>query len=34
MNKSSTAYIKAKKLADSAYDRPSAYKSMFISKKY
>ena len=27
-------YLKAKKIADATYDRPSAYKSMFISKKY
>tara|TARA_R110002167_G_scaffold343688_1_gene552862 strand:- start:185 stop:583 length:399 start_codon:yes stop_codon:yes gene_type:complete len=27
-------YMKAKKIADDTYKRPSAYKSMFISKKY
>ena len=27
-------YLKAKKIADATYKRPSAYKSMFISKKY
>ena len=27
-------YIKAKKIADAVYDRPSAYTSGFIVKKY
>ena len=27
-------YAKAKKIADTVYDRPSAYKSGFIVKKY
>lgn len=30
----SALYAKAKKIADSVYDRPSAYKSGFIVKKY
>ena len=34
MNKDSSEYKKAKKIADETYSRPSAYKSMFISRKY
>ena len=34
MDKTSTAYKKAKSLADKTYEKHSAYKSMFISKKY
>lgn len=30
----SKLYEKAKKIADNVYEKPSAYKSMFISKKY
>ena len=34
MDKTSTAYKKAKTLADKTYEKHSAYKSMFIAKKY
>ena len=34
MYKTSTAYKKAKTLADKTYEKHSAYKSMFIAKKY
>jgi hypothetical protein len=34
MDKTSTAYKKAKTLADKTYEKHSAYKSMYISKLY
>lgn len=34
MDKTSTAYKKAKKEADLKYEKHSAYKSMFIAKRY
>jgi len=34
MDKTSNAYKKAKTLADKTYQKHSAYKSMFIAKKY
>ena len=34
MDKTSSAYKKAKKEADKTYEKPSAYKSMFIVKLY
>ena len=34
MDKTSIAYKKAKTLADKTYEKHSAYKSMFIAKKY
>jgi hypothetical protein len=34
MDKNSTAYKKAKREADQKYEKHSAYKSMYISKRY
>jgi hypothetical protein len=34
MDKNSTAYKKAKRDADAKYEKHSAYKSMYISKRY